>query len=88
MSDITPVSRLQATFVTYRLFGVFLFCEDCNRRQSVNDCRQPFPHAPGCAETGAEPHPWIVINTAVDWAMRRADPVPSAEPASTSGAST
>ncbi|PWR17704.1 hypothetical protein [Zavarzinia aquatilis] len=88
MTDITPAERLEATLSVYDIFGAACVCSRCFAQQSVTECRQPFPHRAGCALEAAETHPWILINTAVDWAMRRADPVPAAQPATTSGAST
>ncbi|PWR17664.1 hypothetical protein [Zavarzinia aquatilis] len=87
MSDITPIRRLEATLSVYDILGADCVCSECFASQRVDECRQPFPHRPNCALEAAETHPWILINTAIDWAMRKADPVPVAQPA-TSGTPT
>lgn len=78
MKDLTPAGRLAAISTIYRIYGALCFCEGCGHYQKVTECRQPFRHDSDCVRRNAEPHPWIVINTAIDWAMRTAEPVPAA----------
>lgn len=75
MIEVTPAGRLEMTFRAYRLDGPACMCRCCGERQAVGECRQAFPHRPGCGHENAETHPWIIVMTAIDWAMRRADPV-------------
>lgn len=71
-NKVTPAGRLEVVLDTYRLYGSVCACNMCDAEQSVNDCRQAFPHVSYCSYARtAETHPWIVINTSIDWAMRR-----------------